>query len=126
MLFIVLKFQTYCLALSHSPIFPKKPPTRIILPGNILRCSKAQVVHNKTNKEASISIFSDYKEYNTDTKVSFKVTMAEEDLAAMEGQNLMKKFNLTSSINLSNMVSEHVFCHYLMVAFKEMHFVEYE
>ena len=31
--------------------------------------------------------------------------MAEEDLAALENQGLKKKFNLTSAINLSNMVS---------------------
>ncbi len=49
--------------------------------------------------------FSDYKEYNTDTNVNFKVTMAEEELVAIQNQGLMKKFNLTSSINLSNMVS---------------------
>ncbi|XP_028390602.1 DNA topoisomerase 2-alpha-like isoform X2 [Dendronephthya gigantea] len=46
----------------------------------------------------------DYKEYHTDTTVHFKVTMAEEDLTAIENQGLKKKFNLTSSINLSNMV----------------------
>ena len=37
--------------------------------------------------------------------VNFKVTMAEEDLPALESHGLKKKFNLVSTINLSNMVS---------------------
>ena len=77
-------------------------------------------------KKCIFQFFSDYKEYNTDTKVNFKVTMAEEDLATMEGQGLKKKFNLTSSINLSNMVSEQCFHHsYILVDFLTLVFLKY-
>ena len=48
---------------------------------------------------------SDYKEYHTDTTVHFVVTMSEEELMAAENLGFYKKFNLTSAINTTNMVS---------------------
>ncbi|TPX44377.1 hypothetical protein SeLEV6574_g04534 [Synchytrium endobioticum] len=46
----------------------------------------------------------DYKEYHTDSKVHFEVTLAPEILAAAVTEGLEKKFKLTSSTSTSNMV----------------------
>ncbi|KAJ3222418.1 DNA topoisomerase 2 [Clydaea vesicula] len=47
---------------------------------------------------------SDYKEYHTDSMVHFVVTLTEENLAKAEAEGLEKKFKLTTSLAISNMV----------------------
>ncbi|KAI8914509.1 DNA topoisomerase [Gorgonomyces haynaldii] len=46
----------------------------------------------------------DYKEYHTDSKVHFVVTLTEEKLKEAEKEGLEKKFKLTSSLSTSNLV----------------------
>ena len=51
----------------------------------------------------------DYKEHHTDTTVKFEVSLSAENLAKAEQEGLYKKFNLESSIPISNMVRRY-FC----------------
>lgn len=46
----------------------------------------------------------DYKEYHTDTNVHFIVTLTPEEMARAESEGLEKRFKLTSTLSLSNMV----------------------
>ena len=52
-----------------------------------------------------IVLYSDYKEYHTDTTVKFVVTLTEDKLREAQEIGIHKKFKLESSINTSNMVS---------------------
>ena len=52
-----------------------------------------------------IVLYSDYKEYHTDTTVKFVVTLTEDKLREAQEIGIHKKFKLESSINKSNMVS---------------------
>ena len=52
-----------------------------------------------------IVLYSDYKEYHTDTTVKFVVTLTEDKLREAQEMGIHKKFKLESSINTSNMVS---------------------
>lgn len=54
-----------------------------------------------TQKEPSIK---DYKEYHTDTTVSFTVSMTPEQMEAAEEVGLEKKFKMETVITTSNMV----------------------
>lgn len=49
-------------------------------------------------------IYSDYKEYNTDTTIKFVVTMNPEKLQKAENEGIHKFFKLHSSIGLTSMV----------------------
>ena len=51
------------------------------------------------------SSLSDYKEYHTDVTVKFILSMTEDKLAEAEQAGLRKKFELESTISISNMVS---------------------
>ncbi|KAI8924994.1 DNA topoisomerase [Entophlyctis helioformis] len=46
----------------------------------------------------------DYKEYHTDSKVHFVVTVSESVMAEAEAEGLEKRFKLTSSMSVSNLV----------------------
>jgi DNA topoisomerase-2 len=46
----------------------------------------------------------DYKEYHTDSKVNFVITLAESQLEAAEKEGLEKRFKLTSTLAVSNLV----------------------
>ena len=50
-------------------------------------------------------LYSDYKEYHTDTTVKFVVTVTGEKMQEAETVGFHKKFKLESSINTSNLVS---------------------
>lgn len=50
-----------------------------------------------------IFVFQDYKEYNTDTRVHFEVSLSEENMKIALQEGLLKKFTLTTTVNTSNM-----------------------
>jgi DNA topoisomerase-2 len=45
-----------------------------------------------------------YKEYHTDTRVHFVVTLSSEDMRKAEQEGLEKQFKLTTTISTNNMV----------------------
>ena len=49
-------------------------------------------------------MYSDYKEYHTDTTVKFVVTLSPEKMQEAETVGFHKKFKLESSLNTSNLV----------------------
>lgn len=53
-----------------------------------------------------VFLFSDYKEYHTDTTVKFVVTLTAEKMEEARAAGIHKKFKLESAINTSNMVSK--------------------
>jgi DNA topoisomerase II len=57
-----------------------------------------------TGTEKQTAWIKDYKEYHTDSKVHFVVTLAEDQMKAAEKEGLEKKFKLTSSVSTSNLV----------------------
>ena len=59
------------------------------------------MLHGNEKTDAFIK---DYKEYHTDTKVHFVVSLTEQNMRKAEEEGLEKKFKVVSSISLSNMV----------------------
>ena len=53
-------------------------------------------------------IFSDYKEYHTDTTVKFVITLSEQKMKEAEEIGFHKKFKLESSVNTGNMVRDAI------------------
>lgn len=50
-----------------------------------------------------MSLFQDFREHNTDTKVHFEISLSEENMAIAQAEGLVKKFKLTTTISTSNM-----------------------
>lgn len=50
-----------------------------------------------------MSLFQDFREHNTDTKVHFEISLSEENMAIAHAEGLVKKFKLTTTISTSNM-----------------------
>jgi DNA topoisomerase-2 len=50
------------------------------------------------------TLYSDYKEYHTDTTVKFVVTLSADKMMEAEAVGFHKKFKLESSLNTSNLV----------------------
>ena len=54
--------------------------------------------------DANSAFIQDYKEYHTDTSVHFVITMTEAEMRKAEEEGLEKRFRMTSTISIANMV----------------------
>lgn len=60
-------------------------------------------------KTKTFCLFSDYKEYNTDTVVHFVITMSREKLIELERDGLHKAFKLQTTASITSMVCFYYF-----------------